>query len=104
MTQSITILGATGSIGRSTLDVVSRYPERRDLPWADVACDDAVVGARVRSVARLAQGEKCVVVASAHALMRRVPPVGSGYWAGSTFSASARSSLTACSRWQMASR
>ena len=27
MTQSITILGATGSIGRSTLDVVSRYPE-----------------------------------------------------------------------------
>ena len=68
------------------LDVVSRYPERRDLPWADVACDDAVVGARVRSVARLAQGEKCVVVASAHALMRRVPPVGSGYWAGSTFS------------------
>ena len=28
MTQSITILGATGSIGRSTLDVVSRYPER----------------------------------------------------------------------------
>lgn len=28
MTQSITILGATGSIGRSTLDVVARYPER----------------------------------------------------------------------------
>ena len=82
---------AANRVGRALsawlgLDVVSRYPERRDLPWADVACDDAVVGARVRSVARLAQGEKCVVVASAHALMRRVPPVGSGYWAGSTFS------------------
>lgn len=28
MTQPITLLGATGSIGRSTLDVVQRYPER----------------------------------------------------------------------------
>ena len=28
MTQSITLLGATGSIGRSTIDVVQRYPDR----------------------------------------------------------------------------
>ena len=28
MTQSIALLGATGSIGRSTLDVVRRHPER----------------------------------------------------------------------------
>ena len=28
MTQSLTILGSTGSIGTSTLDVVARYPER----------------------------------------------------------------------------
>ena len=28
MTQPITLLGATGSIGRSTLDVVARYPDR----------------------------------------------------------------------------
>ena len=28
MTQLITLLGATGSIGRSTLDVVARYPDR----------------------------------------------------------------------------
>lgn len=28
MTQSITLLGATGSIGRSTIDVVERYPDR----------------------------------------------------------------------------
>ena len=28
MTQPVTLLGATGSIGRSTLDVVARYPDR----------------------------------------------------------------------------
>ena len=66
-------------------DVVGRYPERKDRPWADVAPDDAVIGRRCRSVARLAAGEKCVVVASAHALLRRVPPKGSGYFASSTF-------------------
>ena len=66
-------------------DVVGRYPERRDRPWADTAPDDAVVGARCRAVARLAAGERCVIVASAHALLRRVPPVGSGYFASSTF-------------------
>lgn len=66
-------------------DVVGRYPERKDRPWADVAPDDAVIGTRCRSVARLAAGEKCVVVASAHALLRRVPPKGSGYFASSTF-------------------
>lgn len=67
------------------MDVVCRYPERKDRPWSDQAPDDAVVGARCRAVARLAAGEKCVVVASAHALLRRVPPVGTGYYASSTF-------------------
>ena len=67
------------------MDVVCRYPDRRDLPWADKPADDAVVGARCRAVARLAAGEKCLVVASARALLRRVPPVGSGYFASSTF-------------------
>ena len=66
-------------------DVVSRYPERRDHPWSEKAPDDAVVGARCRAVARLAEGEKCIVVASARSLLRRVPPKGSGYWASSTF-------------------
>ena len=66
-------------------DVVGRYPERKDRPWQDSAPDDAVVGTRCRSVARLAAAEKCVIVASAHALLRRVPPVGSGYFASSTF-------------------
>lgn len=31
MTQRLTILGATGSIGRSTLDVVARHPDRFDV-------------------------------------------------------------------------
>ena len=66
-------------------DVVGRYPERRDRPWADAVPDDAVIGARCRSIARLAAGERCVIVSSAHALLRRVPPVGSGYFASSTF-------------------
>ena len=67
------------------MDVVCRYPGRHDLPWADKPADDAVVGTRCRAVARLAAGEKCLVVASARALLRRVPPVGSGYFASSTF-------------------
>ena len=67
-------------------DVVARYPMRRDHPWAEAAPDDAVIGTRCRAIARLAAGEKCVVVASAPALLRRVPPAGSGYFASSTFS------------------
>ena len=66
-------------------DMVCRYPERKDRPWSEAAPDDAVIGARCQAVGRLAAGEKCLVVASAHALLRRVPPVGSGYFASSTF-------------------
>ena len=66
-------------------DMVCRYPERKDRPWSEAAPDDAVIGARCQAVSRLAAGEKCLVVASAHALLRRVPPVGSGYFASSTF-------------------
>ena len=66
-------------------DVVCRYPERKDLPWKAEAADDSVIGARCAAIARLAAGEPCLVVASARSLMRRVPPVGSGYWASSTF-------------------
>ena len=66
-------------------DVVCRYPDRADLPWSDKPADGAVVGARCRAVARLSAGEKCLVVASASALLRRVPPKGSGYFASSSF-------------------
>ena len=67
-------------------DVVCRYPERRDYPWSEKAPEDSVVGARCCAVARLAEGERCIVVASARSLLRRVPPAGSGYWASSSFS------------------
>ena len=67
-------------------DLVLRYPERRDLPWKTGAADDAVIGARTEAIGRLACGDPCVVVASGRSLLRRVPPVGSGYWASSTFS------------------
>lgn len=68
------------------MDVVRRYPERRDWPWSDKPADDSVVGARCNAVARLSAGERCLVVASARALLRRVPPVGSGYFAACTLS------------------
>ena len=64
---------------------VARYPERRDWPWSEKAPDDAIIGARCNAIARLAEGQPCVVVSSARALLRRVPPVGSGYYAASTF-------------------
>ncbi|MBR1829159.1 MAG: transcription-repair coupling factor, partial [Atopobiaceae bacterium] len=67
------------------MDRVTRYPERRDWPWSDKPADDAVVGARCAAIARLAAGEECVVVASGRSLLRRVPPVGSGYYASCTF-------------------
>lgn len=69
-------------LGRS---VVARYPHRRDLPWSDKQADDAVIGARVSAIARLAKGEPGIVVASAASLLRRVPPVGSGYYASAAF-------------------
>ncbi|TLM99102.1 transcription-repair coupling factor, partial [bacterium] len=55
-------------------EAVLRYPERADLPWADTAPDPAVVGARARALWSLAKGREAVVVASARALLRRVPP------------------------------
>ena len=67
-------------------DVVMRYPERKDLPWAQQTPDDAIVGARCAALERLSAGEPCLVVSSARALLRRVPPVGSGYFVGATFS------------------
>ena len=64
---------------------VARYPERRDWPWSERPGDDAVIGARCDAITRLASGEACVVVSSARALLRRVPPADSGYFASSTF-------------------
>ena len=66
-------------------DVVLRYPNRDDLPWSDKVANDSVVGMRCAAVEALAMGRECLVVSSARALMRRVPPAGSGYYCGSTF-------------------
>jgi transcription-repair coupling factor (superfamily II helicase) len=67
------------------IDAVLRYPERKDLPWQDTPADDAVIGARCHALERLSRGEKCIVVASARALMRRVPPIRTGYFCSSRF-------------------
>ncbi len=64
---------------------VFRYPERKDLPWSETAPDGAVIGARMRAMYELEQGNPCIVVASAHALLRRVPPKGTHYFEPITF-------------------
>ena len=66
-------------------DVVVRFPERRDWPWSNKPADDGVVGARCAALERLSAGEACLVVTSARALLRRVPPVGTDYFVGATF-------------------
>ncbi len=68
------------------LDSVERFPERHDMPWSDRAADDHVVGARCHALARLAAGDPCLMVSSARALLRCVPPTSSAYYAPVTFS------------------
>ena len=56
--QRITVLGATGSIGTSTLDVVARHPEQKDfsfeefmrqqnLPYEQLAAMSGVFGSNL---------------------------------------------------------
>jgi transcription-repair coupling factor (superfamily II helicase) len=52
-------------------------PDRSDLPWTDAAPDHEQVGARARALYSLDKSRAVVVVASAAALMRVVPPQGS---------------------------
>ena len=66
-------------------DTVARFPERKDAPWSDKVADGAIVGARCRAIARLNAGEPCVIVSSARALLRCVPPEGSGYYGPITY-------------------
>ena len=67
------------------LEHVARFPERADYPWKDKAPDDAVVAARCAALGRIARGEACIMVASARALLRCVPPQESRYWQSTTF-------------------
>ena len=66
-------------------DHVARFPERKDWPWKNEEPDDAVVAARCSAIARISQGDSCIMVTSARALLRCVPPLESGYWASRTY-------------------
>ena len=65
---------------------VARFPERKDYPWKNNEPDDAVVAARCAAISRVAQGESCIMVASARSLLRCVPPLESRYWESTVFS------------------
>lgn len=55
MKRRISILGATGSIGRSTLDLVERSPDRFEVTALSAQVNvDALAGAAIRTGARLA--------------------------------------------------
>ncbi len=56
---------------------VLHLPDRTDLPWTDSAPDLAVAGARAQALYALDKNRHQIVVASARALMRTVPPQGS---------------------------
>ena len=64
---------------------VCRFPERMDYPWREQAPDDAVVAQRCEALGRIVRGDNCIMVASARALLRCVPPVESRYWESTTF-------------------
>ncbi|MDM8300414.1 transcription-repair coupling factor [Collinsella tanakaei] len=66
------------------LERVVRFPERTDYPWKAKA-DDAVVASRCAALGRVARGEAVIMVTSARALLRCVPPRESRYWASTTF-------------------
>ena len=67
------------------IEHVARFPERTDYPWKSAAPDDAAVAARCAALGRVARGEACIMVTSARALLRCVPPVESGYWRSTSF-------------------
>ncbi len=56
---------------------VLRFPLRPDMPWMREAPPLEVVGKRARAVHALTSGTAAVVVASARALLRALPPQGS---------------------------
>ena len=53
------------------------YPERSDFPWSGTAPDLEQIGARARALYSLEKNRPVIVVASARALLRMVPPQGS---------------------------
>ena len=56
---------------------VLHFPDRSDLPWTDAAPNHEEIGARARALFALDKNRAVVVVASARALLRTIPPHGS---------------------------
>ena len=68
---------------------VMRFPERTDHPFNPKPSDPAQVARRMEAVHALASGRDAVVVASARALLRTLPPVGSNVFLPLSFEAGA---------------
>jgi len=56
---------------------VIHFPDRPDLPWSDTPADPSLVARRTRALHALDKGRPALVVASARAMLRAVPPQGS---------------------------
>jgi len=56
---------------------VLRYPQRTDTPWSGASPDPREIGQRARAMYAMERGDDVVVVASARALLRVIPPQGS---------------------------
>lgn len=68
-------------------DRVLRFPERSDYPFNPKPRDPAQVARRMEAVHALACGRKVVVITSARALLRTLPPAGSNVAAPLVFEA-----------------
>lgn len=75
-TASLQVRALQGLLGA---DKVFHFAERRDLPWSERVESAEIIAQRTRALYQLQQNTPCVVVASARALMRRLPPVSSHY-------------------------
>ena len=55
-------------------EAVLRFPLRPDTPWAGTEPDPCLISRRMEAAHALASSRDCVVVASARALLRKLPP------------------------------
>ncbi len=69
--QSIALLGR---------ERVLHFPERKDPPWSQLAPEVELAGRRARALHALSTGREVVVVTSARALLRALPPEGSSVY------------------------
>ena len=77
---------------------VLRFPDRTDYPWSEMGGPDLdQVGDRARALHSLDKNRGVIVVASARAMMRAVPPHGSHVYDPLTLSAGAALDLQAAS-------